>query len=108
MDVRPIDANALKKEILNLLNRFDTSEYEFNNCYPYWIFSKALQDAPTLDYAPVRHGERVHEQHGFMYYLAECSSCGEILVSDNYNYCPYCGAKFGNIHDNPELLKYNK
>lgn len=94
MEIRPIDANALKREILNQLNRFDTSENEFNNCYPYWIFSKTLKEAPTLDYEPVRHGEWVEEGN-----LIWCSRClnsplydyfGKIKLSDS---CPYCGAK---------------
>lgn len=105
MAIRPIDANALKREILNQLNRFDTSENEFNNCYPYWIFSKTLKEAPTLDYAPVRRAEWVEEIEpnvvtvsGRDVHLWRCSACGfswanKHDVMSYYKYCPNCGAK---------------
>lgn len=80
-DVRPIDANALIKTLL---------------AYPI-MSGGVLQDIreqPTLDYAPVRHGEWMDIGLGFMMMLT-CSNCGKqaIIAQDPYPYCPNCGAK---------------
>lgn len=80
-DVRPIDANALIKTLL---------------AYPI-VSGGVLQDIreqPTLDYAPVRHGEWMDIGLGFMMMLT-CSNCGKqaIIAQDPYPYCPNCGAK---------------
>lgn len=44
-----ISRDALFEDCLNQLNRFNISAYEFENCYPYWIFHKAIKEAPDVD-----------------------------------------------------------
>lgn len=94
-DVRPIDANAL--DITDLLC------YYGGNCdldkIEEWVF-----DAPTLDYAPVRHGEWLPQLCS--YGTFKCSICGwcipysEDSTLDARNFCPNCGARMdGGQHD---------
>jgi hypothetical protein len=48
--MRLIDADALRADYLT---KYDTDEFAFDNCYPWWQFSKAIADAPTVDAVPV-------------------------------------------------------
>jgi hypothetical protein len=62
---------------------------DFENCTPYQAQS-IIDDAPTVDAAPVVHGKwhkRGNEK--------TCSVCEFIYYSNNdeWNYCPNCGAK---------------
>ena len=34
----------------------ESTEIQFDMCYPYWQFSKAIKEMPAADVAPVRHG----------------------------------------------------
>lgn len=85
MEVRPIDANALK---LALSQSYNDPE-------------NVVDDAPTLDYEPVRHGEWIqmvdcitNRKAGY-----RCSECG-LILRKKYDYCN-CGAKMdgGKKHD---------
>jgi formylmethanofuran dehydrogenase subunit E len=76
--LRLIDANALKKENDQLLH-----------CdFPYLsetTLEELIDDAPTIDAEPVRHGKWIDEH---------CSECGEYVYhGDTRNYCPNCGAR---------------
>jgi len=31
----------------------EPSEFSFDNCYPYWQFSKCIKEAPSVDVVPV-------------------------------------------------------
>lgn len=61
----------------------------------------AINEAPTVDAVPVRHGRFIGtEFDGYadgnpVYYEWECSECGCIFEDDEptYNYCPNCGAR---------------
>lgn len=100
-EVRPIDANALIKKLLS-----------------YQIMSggvlQDIRDQPTIDYAPVRHGEwrLVEDDHAGTQWL-QCSECWRrVLLDDStnftsedlsrltkqYPYC-HCGAKM-EVHPN--------
>lgn len=94
--IRPIDGNALFEQEKEWAKDggFYTSIYNG--------FQKRIQDAPTLDYAPVRHGEWVGlEFDGYadgypVYDLWECSECKGEHKGEYYtltDYCPECGAK---------------
>lgn len=64
--------------------------------------SAALDDAPTVDAEPVRHGKWIksdYPQHDddslYVYYNYHCSKC-EGMADDRRwlpRYCPNCGAK---------------
>lgn len=97
MEVRPIDANAL----------FDAMrDKEFQTFCPLDEVDDVIVSAPTLDYAPVRHGEwkRTEVARGVeMHTLYVCSECndyhgfredpGQHTFCSNYLYCRTCGAK---------------
>ena len=61
-----------------------------------WVLEK-IDEMPTVDAVPVRHGKWIRERHGVF-----CSRCwmgwGFITgvpanVEGSYIYCPLCGAK---------------
>jgi hypothetical protein len=43
---RLIDANALRTDSMA---KCGVGEFAFKNCYPYWVFDKAIENAPTVD-----------------------------------------------------------
>lgn len=62
-----------------------------------------IEDAPTVDAEPVRHGEWLEREDDYDWYVF-CSECGDEYVEDKglglasyvkqyFNYCPCCGAK---------------
>lgn len=60
---------------------------------------KALEEAPTVDAAPVVHGRWIQTDKADIVWR-ECSACGERRLSTwfgktvkSFNYCPKCGAK---------------
>lgn len=96
---RLIDANALRTDYLKKHRMTDT---EFDICYPWWQFSKAIANAPTVDAVEVVHGEwEITEDDYHDLVEMKCSVCGESYgfedyeddIPKNYHYCPNCGAK---------------
>lgn len=55
------------------------------------VLSELIDNAPTVDAEPVRHGYWVEAK----YPLFTCSECGATYQDTGYgyNYCPNCGAK---------------
>lgn len=59
--------------------------------YTPWIV-ETLEDLPSADVAPVRHGRWVTTyRYGFP--IWECSECGTQTGTANFPYCFNCGAK---------------
>lgn len=55
---------------------------------------KALNDLPTVDAVPVKHGRWINIANGNCDDLCKCSECKETWLGiGGYNYCPNCGAK---------------
>lgn len=95
MEVRPIDAEATYQAMVKTIAAMMRTKR--------WMRSDkdnedeillVIQNAPTIDYAPVRHGEWVEEGN-----LIWCSRClnsplydyfGKIKLSSS---CPHCGAR---------------
>lgn len=54
----------------------------------------AIQNAPTIEYEPVRYGqwEKGHDVFGNFY---KCTVCDATFadIGYGYNYCPECGAR---------------
>lgn len=100
-DVRLIDANALVKEIesvhckgCNNYNGAMCRACEWMDAMDY------IEDAPTIDAQPVKHGKWVMHKAPFpiqsIYSCSECNSSvpGNIfVVGCDFEFCPYCGAK---------------
>ena len=94
--MRLIDADALKEKICN--NVYPITD--FFNSRDYGMFwtggiEKAIDEAPTIDAEPVRHGKWIYkefEQSKVGYY--ECSECGYVAFNEkSCHYCYNCGAK---------------
>ena len=45
-----IEREALRAEALRLTKQM---EFSFDNCFPYWQFSKCIKEAPSVDVVPV-------------------------------------------------------
>ena len=54
-----------------------------------------IQEAPTIDAVPVRHGKWVIENYNDKLCIPCCSECNVFVTLSPYklNYCPNCGAK---------------
>lgn len=119
--MRMIDADELKENI---------SKYEFTapnerykqggECVLNFYMPKIIDDAPTIDAEPVRHGHIVKKKRvigGVEHHKCPecshtwqkdkrcqidewiCSECGKVLAHNYTNYCPHCGAKM-DLKDN--------
>lgn len=100
-DVRLIDANALVKEIesvhckgCNNYNGAMCRACEWMDAMDY------IEDAPTIDAQPVKHGRFVFEKGDYRNTVDgyRCTSCGEtyhtkVPYFSEYKFCPNCGAK---------------
>ena len=89
MDVRPIDANALKKQAYPFPCAIGTELA---------VPLRALNDAPTLEVAPVVRGEWIktapyrpggRPPRGVVLY--QCNLCKGVADTPS-NFCPNCGA----------------
>lgn len=88
-DVRPIDANVLLTKTHNYYP--STDHYCLSR---HAVDVKDVVDAPTLDYAPIRHGEWIKITDRFGYPIGmNCSECGRRVRNCGENYCPKCGAR---------------
>ena len=56
------------------------------------IFRKRVEMAPTVDAAPVVHGQMEEIEPCQITVDRQCCSCGTAMGSED-NYCPNCGAK---------------
>lgn len=90
--MRLIDADVLKATI---------SKYEFNSpnerykqggeCVLNFYMPKIIDDAPTVDAVPVRHGRWIRSG-GNKYPIYTCFEC-KYPSSEKTNFCPNCGAR---------------
>lgn len=94
-EVRPIDANALLDEAYGI---YVHGSPEFKTRMS--TFKALIDDAPTIDYAPVGRGQW---EDGAFENSKRCTECGRYsskiftyreAVFD-YLFCPYCGKKCG-------------
>ena len=85
---RLIDADVLMEADLN----FDTVD----DCV---MFRVAIDNAPTIEAKPVRHGRWIEEKtgSGLFDYRFRCSKCKGCTPDKAYtiapDFCPNCGAK---------------
>lgn len=83
---RYIDADVLHTELVKM------------NAYGYLTAKKAirrLEQSPTVDAVPVRHGKWLRSQEDGCF---RCSDCG--MPSINYqNYCCRCGADMREVNE---------
>lgn len=56
---------------------------------PKWVSNIVIEDAPTIEAEPIKHGRWVKIYDSF-----QCSICGSKTTTYyRTNYCPNCGAK---------------
>jgi hypothetical protein len=85
MKMRTIDADALRDEVDSTLNWNTNNEYNM-----YSDVMDMIDDAPTIDVQPVKHGRCVIDNEGY----ERCSVCNEHETGMRYfTFCPRCGAK---------------
>lgn len=94
MSIRPIDADALLEQEKEWAKDGGFYTPIYNG------FQKRIQAAPTLDYAPVRHGEwklytssPIIEPVTSWAQCSECSTMFHVHEGGTYAFCPSCGAK---------------
>jgi hypothetical protein len=56
-------------------------------------FYEWLDEQPTVDAEPVRHGYWINEPDRYFHW--HCSECGYVISGPHreFNYCPKCGTK---------------
>lgn len=97
--MRLIDADELLK------HKGDCYDKDGNLMYA--VGTGDIMAAPTVDAEPVRHGRWVAMRDKTL----ECSKCksiapfdadrnGDVVFADEYDYCPWCGAKMDGGEDN--------
>lgn len=88
--MRLIDADALKKNNWRLLH------CDFPHLSEMTL-EELIDEAPTIDAVPVRHGHWTHERlvstSGGTYAVVRCSECKWQHPMLETKYCPSCGAK---------------
>ena len=84
---RYIDADLILPE---MESKFDMQELYLPANFQEFI----VDEIPTADVAPVRHGYWVKEKRDVLIHW-HCSACKECFYLDepNAEYCPHCGAK---------------
>lgn len=88
-----IDADALKEYIGGVratYNCFDEDErprYEAHSKAIY-LLDCYLQDAPTIEAEPVRHGMWIRDYKGIMW---KCSECGVLALGGEKSLTKFCG-----------------
>ena len=87
--MRLIDADELIKSIKDLPN----CKNGYSDTYDKACIIGMIEDAPTIEAEPVRHGYWSHKQVDTTLYhvYGQCSECKERHRIDNY--CSSCGAK---------------
>ncbi len=96
-EVRLIDANAL----VALISEINSTDYgSIFDYVAHGTAREALHDAirlieqmPTIEAEPVRHGRWIDSDPIGIYRSYECSECQGIVSRATPDYCPYCGAK---------------
>ena len=95
--MRLIDADALKKKAQM---RGHVLEKSMVTAYHMCVSTHDINEAPTVDAEPVRHGRWIMADE-YCNHAKEfqCSACGNTVEYDyytrfcEYDFCPNCGAK---------------
>lgn len=99
MDVRPIDAIALHKEIM------ECCKYDFSRKLNLAQILLFIEKAQTVDVKPMRHGRWINDT-----FCSECKrfpvpadvSISEQVLTKIFSWCPHCGAKLN--AENTDIL----
>lgn len=92
---RYIDGDALKETLLDIKAVGDGADPKYIQGMQDVVdgyFPQIIDDEPTADVEPVRHGQWTRDVPCFV----QCSECkDQVLAADAlfYSFCPNCGAK---------------
>ena len=106
-----IEREALKSKLKNMDATSPNKVYQTaREDMIYYFIPKIIDEIPSADVAPVRHGRWINEN-----FYTRCSVCGNMAIYDKYgqevesDYCPNCGARMdgdtdanGNDNKTPE------
>lgn len=92
-DVRPIDANALIKDIAKIRDMASAARGGLIRANLNRLVLKAVTEAPTIDVEPVRHGHWIETSPINIWQCYDCSECKFGVSGGKPNYCPNCGTK---------------
>lgn len=91
-DLRLIDANALRlMKVAKCAGHTIEFAAGWKACVEY-----CKNDAPTIEAKPVKHGRWMYP-----FYCSECGFTPYYSSDLTYNYCPNCGARMEDDHDQP-------
>lgn len=83
----------------------EPSEVYMNYGFTRIVYMDDIDEMPTVDAEPVRHGHWI-EGNNFHWYSNSCSCCGYTRTTDiksngwnQWKYCPNCGAKMDEVTD---------
>ena len=98
---RLIDADALIERLKPYIDKYGAKEFPYYMVQDAFIYE--VEQEPTMDAVPVRHGKWIKVDKDNMFFaphILKCSLCGNILDRHGVNagrgdanYCPNCGAR---------------
>lgn len=94
--MRLIDADELRKRMYHDAFETDSDLQKWDSgCWiRYKMFEHAIEDAPTIEAEPVKHGRWIEPRRVFDNIYYHCSVCGNhYAIYGDFNYRPNCGAK---------------
>ena len=97
---RLIDADALRETMYHEAFETDTDMQKWDSgCWiRYKMFEDALENAPTIDAEPIRHGKWIYVKGSNGKDYRKCSECLHTQdITGLLNYCPCCGAKMDEV-----------
>ena len=100
--MRLIDADALKESMGEPPLNWNNLPEEIQEMFDWNNFTQLIDDAPTIEAEPVRHGQWILPD--VCYEDIECSVCHAYMplpisfdYRPTYKYCPMCGAKMDEV-----------
>lgn len=93
--MRLIDADKLYKEVEDGMSGNKQGFESLKNIF-LGAFCQLINEQPTVDAEPVKHGEWIYSQK---LCSAKCSICSAVAITCS-QYCPYCGAKMEEGEEN--------
>ena len=92
-----IDSDALRRDMYqkSMVEDSDMQKWDSGCWIRYKLFENVLDEQPTVDAEPVRHGKWIEtdEWDEFSGRLYKCSNCKTFVLGYFDNYCPYCGSR---------------
>ena len=89
--MRPIDADAIRARHISVARYFKAFENGKEFTKLIGVLVKRIDEAPTLDYAPVRHAIWIRQDDTYTRF--QCGECKSKSFDRRWVFCPLCGAK---------------